>query len=306
MSNPVISVVIPVCNRAHTILRTLTSVTQIKVPFEIIIVDDGSSDQTAEIVRDFIATSAHGYTMHLLVQENKGAPVARNVGWKMAKSDWILFLDSDDEIIANFVRESVAAISEKSELEIVYGGYRIKKEDKIIRTSQAFSEENALDGLISSWVTHPSAILFRKDLIQQIGGWDETLPAMQDFQFTLQAFLHAQHIKRLRLYAVTVSEDGSDRISDKRFRNFGDQINKQLFSAITLLKAHNQWKAQEVNLQVRVRTYIHNFLRAGNKQSAVDLLYKMDIYGYDSGLSIWKIMLIKIMPITILRFVYRG
>ena len=85
------SVVIPAYNREGTVARSIQSaLDQSYAPLEILVVDDGSADQTAEII------AAFGGIVRLIRQENGGAPVARNTGIRAANGDWIAFLDSDD------------------------------------------------------------------------------------------------------------------------------------------------------------------------------------------------------------------
>jgi glycosyltransferase involved in cell wall biosynthesis len=93
---PAISVVIPVYNREDVILRALSSlVTQdFKHPYEVIVVDDGSTDQTAEMVAEY------GRGIRLIRQENRGAHHARRAGAKAATGEYIAFLDSDDEALS--------------------------------------------------------------------------------------------------------------------------------------------------------------------------------------------------------------
>ncbi len=87
-----VSAVIPAYNNALYIARAIQSVLdQTRLPDEIIVVDDGSTDNTAEVVRSF------GAKVILIQQENAGASVARNTGIQAARSDWIVFLDADDE-----------------------------------------------------------------------------------------------------------------------------------------------------------------------------------------------------------------
>ncbi len=86
-----ISVIIPTWNRAHLIQRALDSVSvQSHRPDEVIVVDDGSTDNTCELVE------AEYPEVKLLSQENKGVSAARNAGIQAATGDWICLLDSDD------------------------------------------------------------------------------------------------------------------------------------------------------------------------------------------------------------------
>lgn len=91
MSKPIVSVVIPTYNRAHCVSDAIDSVlTQSFQDFELIVVDDGSTDETPDIV------SAYGDRIKLIRQKNSGASAARNAGIRAAQGEWVAFLDSDD------------------------------------------------------------------------------------------------------------------------------------------------------------------------------------------------------------------
>ncbi|MDH3694039.1 MAG: glycosyltransferase family 2 protein, partial [Gammaproteobacteria bacterium] len=100
-----ISVIIPAFNRAHTLVRALDSVlAQTHRVKEIIIVDDGSSDDTLKLLE-------HGYPqVTVLSQGNRGVSAARNVGIKAATTDWIALLDSDDEWLSGKLEAQVRAL----------------------------------------------------------------------------------------------------------------------------------------------------------------------------------------------------
>jgi|TARA_B110000908_G_scaffold170129_1_gene228826 glycosyltransferase involved in cell wall biosynthesis len=96
--NPLISIIIPTYNREHLILEALEScVLQTYRPIEILVVDDGSTDQTITFVQDWNKGSSHkDVTLKIIEQENKGGNAARNNGIKNSSGEFIAFLDSDD------------------------------------------------------------------------------------------------------------------------------------------------------------------------------------------------------------------
>ena len=96
-----ITVVIPTYNRYKPLQRALNSVyAQTYLPKEVIVVDDGSLDETSQIVKDFPE-------VHYIYQENSGVSSARNLGVLHGTSDWIAFLDSDDEWHTEKLQEQV-------------------------------------------------------------------------------------------------------------------------------------------------------------------------------------------------------
>jgi glycosyltransferase involved in cell wall biosynthesis len=109
--NPKISVVIPSYNRAHYIEKTIDSVLEQKRDdIEIILVDDGSTDNTRELVQN-----KYGDQVRYVYQENQGIPGARNTGIKNAQGDYIAFLDSDDYWHPNKLEQQMALIAEHPE-----------------------------------------------------------------------------------------------------------------------------------------------------------------------------------------------
>lgn len=95
MNNPRISVIIPLYNKEKSIARTIESILkQTLQDFELVIVDDGSTDNSVDIVRGF-----NDDRIVLVQQKNAGPGAARNTGVRNAKADWIVFLDADDELL---------------------------------------------------------------------------------------------------------------------------------------------------------------------------------------------------------------
>ena len=96
MKNPTVSVIIPTYNRAHLVGRAIKSVlNQTYRDFEIIVVDDGSTDNTKDIIKEFQKKDKR--IKYIPYEKNKGGSAARNTGIKAAKGEYIAFLDSDDE-----------------------------------------------------------------------------------------------------------------------------------------------------------------------------------------------------------------
>lgn len=105
--NPRFSVIIPLYNKAHTILRTLNTVLcQTYTDFEIVIIDDGSTDNGAQIIE----SSLKDARVNIVRQNNKGVSAARNRGVKESKGDYIAFLDADDEWLPSYLEKVVEAI----------------------------------------------------------------------------------------------------------------------------------------------------------------------------------------------------
>ena len=118
INHPTISVIIPTYNRAHLIGKAVKSVlSQTYQDFEIIVVDDGSTDNTEEIVKSFTDYKIY-YICH---KHNRGASAARNTGIKASRGEYIAFLDSHDEWLPEKLDKQIKTFnSESSEVGVVY------------------------------------------------------------------------------------------------------------------------------------------------------------------------------------------
>ncbi|MBD8490442.1 glycosyltransferase family 2 protein [Echinicola sp. CAU 1574] len=158
-SQPVFSVIIPSFNRAYIIGRAIQSVlNQSFQNFELIVVDDGSEDNTKEVVKDFV-----GERVRYFFQNNAGVSVARNKGAKMAKGENLIFLDSDDELEQEALRKFNTAMHHA---DIVQAGYAI------INTNQVVLKMPEKGKFISKL---PGSFCIKKSTFEKVSGYDEQL-----------------------------------------------------------------------------------------------------------------------------------
>ncbi len=117
------SVIIPTYNRAYCIGRAIESVLAQTVPhWELIVVDDGSSDNTVEIVRGYIHRDER---IKLVVQSNHGTGAARQTGIRLAQGDYVTFLDSDDEYAPEHLEVRLRSIQAHPEVDLFFGGVHV-------------------------------------------------------------------------------------------------------------------------------------------------------------------------------------
>ncbi len=179
-----ISVIIPVYNRQDTIIDALDSVknqTSIKEIIQIIVVDDGSSDNSIEIIEKYMSDNPE-LPIELYKQKNGGASVARNTGLKNAKGEWIAFLDSDDEWLPNKIKRQLEVISSTPEIDFLGTGcddipLRIlfKKIDNLYKAS--------VNDLVVKCFPCTPTILMRKKIFDEIGGFDEHWRYAEDGEY---------------------------------------------------------------------------------------------------------------------------
>ena len=117
-----ISIIIPLYNKKDCIYNTIQSVlNQSYKDFELIVVDDGSTDNSAEIVRSF-----NNDKIHYILKNNNGPSSARNLGVQKASGEWILFLDADDELLSNALAIFVQLINSHPEIKCFSSNHYIK------------------------------------------------------------------------------------------------------------------------------------------------------------------------------------
>jgi len=193
---PFFSVVIPLYNKAHFINSTLESVLfQSYQDFEIIIVDDGSTDKSVDVVKSLKANR-----IQLRHQSNKGASAARNYGAHLAEGKWIAFLDADDIWYKDHLEELHKTIVDLPQAEVVSNGYEIQLSSKYIKApkySCTFKKESAYiedyfnSSLIDSlfWT---SSVACKKEVFNAVGGFDKDLKTGQDLDLFIRLALNCK------------------------------------------------------------------------------------------------------------------
>lgn len=183
-----VSVVIPCFNAAPWIRETLQSVVAQRLDnLEVIVVDDGSTDASDEIIR-----TEFGFAS-LVRTTNQGASHARNLGTSLASGSFLQYLDADDMLAEGKIRAQIAAL-ESSGADVAYGDWQ-----KLISSGDGFApgevvarkltQEPALDLFGSFWCP-PAAYLFRRAIVDKVGSWNPRLPIIQDARFALDCALH--------------------------------------------------------------------------------------------------------------------
>ena len=167
---PRVSVIIPTYNSAKYLAEAIDSVlNQTYTNYEIIVIDDGSTDNTVEILEQYQDQ------IHYLYQENQGVSAARNQGISWAKGELIAFLDADDIFMAHKLEKQVAVFEQEPELGIVNSGFRLIRENgEFIADIKRWQTIPELT--IETWILHqpvlPSAMMFRKQWLEKVEGFD--------------------------------------------------------------------------------------------------------------------------------------
>ncbi|MGL5059128.1 MAG: glycosyltransferase [Microcoleus sp.] len=181
---PRVSVIIPTYNSAAYIVKAIESVfNQTYKNWEIIVVDDGSTDNTGEVLAPYLDLIQYIY------QDNQGAAAARNRACEAAKGEFLAFLDADDLFLPEKLEKQIACFDADPTLDLVQTGWVIVgKNGEWIYEVTPWKEEPKLD--LAAFVFYksvrPSAMLLRREWWERIGGFDGRFPPTEDLDFVLR------------------------------------------------------------------------------------------------------------------------
>lgn len=178
-----VSVIIPTYNRKHTLGRALDSViAQQHCVEEIILIDDGSSDNTSEWAKENYPN------VILLAQNNKGVSAARNAGIARASGQWIALLDSDDYWYPKKIGQQLQTLQKLEHIRLCHSdehwirhGKRVNQMNKHRKTGGWIFEQ-----CLPLCAISPSASLIKKSVFDELGGFDESMPACEDYDYWLR------------------------------------------------------------------------------------------------------------------------
>lgn len=180
-----ISVIIPTYNRANTVGRAIQSVlSQTYQDFEIIVIDDGSTDNTEEVIRSF-HDSRIRYIRH---KKNRGGSAARNTGIHAARGEYIAFLDSDDEWLPQKLEKQINVMKKSPETWVgVCTGFWLIEEEREKREHIPTVVDDLFHRLLADcFLRAGSTLLVLRSILNKIGGFDENLPRHQDWDLLLR------------------------------------------------------------------------------------------------------------------------
>lgn len=182
-----ISVIIPAFNRLKTLSYCLRSVLdQTYPPFEILVVDDASSDSLAPLLDELDDRRIKLITL----DKHKGAQYARNVGIDQARGSWLAFLDSDDEWVSNKLERQVYALEQSKKSICCTDGF-LKKDNKIsqLHLLEQVSEPIFFQLLQKSFLMY-QGLLVHSNCLKAIGGLDTNVPAYQEWDTMISLSEH--------------------------------------------------------------------------------------------------------------------
>lgn len=240
-----ISIVIPTFNRAKLIKRAIDSLlNQTKFPDEIIIVDDGSTDNTENVVSTYL--SSYPFIKYLKLPENFGPQYARNVGIRKSGSNFILLLDSDNSLDKTYCEKASHHLIKNPSVEILTNFSKVINEvDQKENSFSWITKGNILKDILQvrTYVDSSSALI-KKDKLIQIGKLDEKCPSFQEWDTHIR-LASISHYDCIEEYLTIYYKHNENRISNSQV--------KEVEGRYYILKKHKDLWLEQTSKKV----YLH-------------------------------------------------
>lgn len=254
-----VSIIIPTYNRAHIVTRAIDSaLNQSYKDIEIIVVDDGSTDHTEEIIR-----TNYKQVVKYILQPNKGAPAARNLGFNISQGQYVNFLDSDDYFLPENIKLKVEAFEADHSLGWVFSDSYYVENTEDIKYIRNPVIKNNISSLISEnyffnlmllnmgKLAHTNTVLLRRNCVKEIGGWDTSLSALQDNDFFIRISkgYHGRFIDK----ALVIIEKTKGSVSSDLSKKYAaeikliNKINTMYWKEIKIYGLTGAWKMISAN-----------------------------------------------------------
>lgn len=239
MNLPLVSIIIPAYNAQDTIKETVACcLAQDYKNLEIIIVDDGSKDDTASFFEEF-----ENQGVRCLSIQNAGASNARNVGFQNAKGLYIQYLDADDILHPEKISKQLAAMSkERSFLSFLLWNFfknEIQEHQECIFNGLPYAQNTTGIGLLKSfgmnnWFMPVFCWLTHRSLIEQAGPWNTDLTNNDDAEFFTRVLLHTESVTCVDEVLGYYRKSDGDSLSKLN----SNEKNISVFHSVALIKAH--------------------------------------------------------------------
>jgi glycosyltransferase involved in cell wall biosynthesis len=215
-SSPFISVVLPVYNAERYVFQATESIlNQTYKDFELIIIDDGSTDHSIDVIRSFYDPRI----VFIQNQDNQGLIYTLNRGIQSAKGKYIARMDADDISVAHRFQQQVSFLEMHPEIGVVGSGYLpIDENNKAVRSPVHLSEYPLTVKwlmLIGNPLAHPST-MYRADLARQVGGYDNRFTYAEDYEFWIR-MAEVTAICSIKDVLIHYRESNNSRISRKHY-----------------------------------------------------------------------------------------
>lgn len=300
------SVIIPLYNKAETIGRAIRSVlNQEYSDFELIVVDDGSTDHGVDIVRGF-----HDPRIRLIQQENGGVSKARNTGIEAAKYDYLTFLDADDEYFPGFLKKMFQLLSEYPDAGIYGCGYIFQKPDGMQERSTIHGLSEDFEGYLYNYFEIASnsapplwtgAICVKKTAIQSIGKFPVDIRSGEDLLVWARLVLHFGVCLTRSVYSIYYIELKNKPSPPPDAEAFKDLVGIALINELQNLKQRQYYKQLKLYISFWFKMRAACCLLRRKNLPALKIALHSLCY-YPGNKNAWIIIILSLFPSKISHF----
>ncbi|MCM1348471.1 MAG: glycosyltransferase family 2 protein [Firmicutes bacterium] len=263
----ILTVVMPVRNRPELVVRALGSIAeQTCKPAELIVVDNGSTDATPAVLRQWAAANADaGFRLTLLSEQRPGASAARNRGLEAVKTPYVMFFDSDDVMEYDHLQRVTDMLRREPEAELVYWSVAFRDAEGWTSVKAACEPEHLMENVILHSVLGTQRYCIQTELLRRAGGWNESLPVWNDYELGIRLLASTPHIRAVRLAGsprVIIDTSGTDTITGRTFKSRAAGHAKAIEAIAQLLKGNDEWL---LLFRMKLAVLAGNYRREGDK-----------------------------------------
>ena len=260
VEKPLVSVIIPTYNRAHLIGETLNSVlAQTYQNWECIIVDDGSTDNTDEVVGEYVKKDSRFKYYHRHYEHLQGGNGARNYGFKMSQGEYVNWFDSDDLMHPQKIELKINVLKEYDvDFVVCFGLIVDDNKNEIARWNNIYMEKPLFNHIVGKVSFQTNGPLFKRSLIENSGLFNEKLKRKQDWEYFSRILTYSEDYYPLKKYLFTQKYQGYGL----KNKNKITLINSKVLADILVYNQVKKERRSIIDIDLRhhfLRKFIYNF-----------------------------------------------
>lgn len=288
--NSKVSVIVPVFNRENLIERTLNSILcQTIPPDELIVVDNNSTDKSYKVVESWMNRNSHsGIKFQLLKQETIGAAPTRQKGLENAGNDYVIFFDSDDEMLPSLIEKTRGKLNSNPDIDIICWKCGIRQLNGSYRIPP-FDPANPLENHLIHTLLRPQGYMVKKTFLENVGGWTKDIKVWNDFELGLRLLINHPKLGSINEILAEIHAQ-EESITGINFSHKEGEWEKTLDEMHRVIMGSQHFAKEKI---IRILDYRRSVLAAhyyleGNKTGAKRLL--QDTF---KSKSLWDVFLLK-------------
>lgn len=293
MTQPIISIIIPVYNVAHYLKQCIESIINQEGNIEVILVDDGSPDESPSICDEYAQKDNR---IHVIHKQNGGVSSARNAGLDAAQGEWIWFVDGDDYIAENVLKRICQEIQERPNADLIQMGMNYLYDDnRLVPQKIKLVDNIEKNKFLLQYITyHNHRLLFKREIIEKNRlRFTQGLRVAEDQEFQLKYMMLCKtpmqipisaYIYRQREGSATHDSNTSIRIVNNTFvvlENLNQFINDKQIPA-------EEWLYNRLQIMTRSLLYAASQIHNVNKREIKAKLNKLAIQYEQCGINCFR------------------